>query len=277
MAEVLVTAQKINRRKKIIKYTKIISLIVFIFLTIVFIILSLIYKGGKFTITLDPNSELESSLILFENSEDKEPKRKLYADEMPFMDNISIKWLPENIDTEAEGSHNGQDYIAYTFFIENKGKATVNYWYEMVIDDVIKRVDEAIRIMIFVDGEKTVYAKINGETKEAEPDTTPFYHNTVTTDENIAVLEKRTKFTPGDVDRITVVVWLEGDDPDCVNAIIGGEIKMHMNIREEHYDPRDKDNEKEEKKEEKEKEKEEKEESEENNQEENENEENENE
>ena len=50
------------------------------------------------------------------------------------------------------------------------------------------------------------------------------------------ILEERKEFTPGDIDKFTIVVWLEGDDPDCVNAIIGGEIKMHMNIREEHLD-----------------------------------------
>ncbi len=235
--EVLVTADKINKRKKIIRMTKIISLILFIILSLVFIILSLIYKGGKFMITLDPNAELESSLVLFEDEEDKEVKRRLYADEIPFMDNISIKWLPENIDTEKDGSHNGDNYIAYTFYVEHRGKSTVNYWYEVIIDDVIKRVDDAIRIMIFLDGEPTVYAKINSETGEAEPDTTPFYSSKVAKGENIAVLEQRKNFTPGDIDKFTIVVWLEGDDPDCVNAIIGGEIKMHMNIREEHLNP----------------------------------------
>ena len=235
--DVLVTAGKINRRKKVVKRAKIISLCLLLLLTIVFVILSVIYKGGQFIITLDPNSDLETSLVIYDNLEDKEGKRKLYAEEMPFMDNISIKWLPKNIDTEAEGSHNGQNYIAYTFYIENKGKDVVNYWYEVIIDDVIKRVDEAIRIMIFVDGKPTVYGKINEITKQPEEGTTPFYQGEVSTKENVAVLEERKMFTPGDIDRITVVVWLEGDDPDCVNAILGGEIKMHMNIREEHYDP----------------------------------------
>jgi hypothetical protein len=142
--DVLVTADKINKRKKINKLAKKISLILLILLTFAFVILSLIYKGGKFVITLDPNSDLETSLALYENSEDKEAKRRLFADEMPFMDNISIKWLPENIDTEKDGSHNGENYIAYTFYLENNGKDTVNYWYEVIIDDVIKNVDEAI-------------------------------------------------------------------------------------------------------------------------------------
>ena len=41
---------------------------------------------------------------------------------------------------------------------------------------------------------------------------------------------------PGKVDKVTVVIWLEGDDPECVNAILGGEMKMHMNIIEEHVE-----------------------------------------
>ncbi len=234
--DVLVTAHKINKRKKTAKKAKIISILILFFLSVTFIILSLIYKGGKFVITLDPNSELETSLILYEEKDYKEGKRRLYAEEMPFMDNISIKWLPDDIDDEKEGSHNGENYIAYTFYLENEGKDTVNYWYEVVIDDVIKNVDEAIRIMIFRDGTPTVYAKLNGVTHKPEEDTTPFYESRITNSESIAVLEERKDFTPGDIDKFTIVVWLEGDDPDCVNAIIGGEIKMHMNIREEHKD-----------------------------------------
>ena len=250
--DVLVTADKINKRKKINKLAKKVSLILLILLTFVFVILSLIYKGGKFVITLDPNSDLETSLALYESSEDKEAKRRLFAEEMPFMDNISIKWLPENIDNEKDGSHNGDSYIAYTFYLENNGKETVNYWYEVIIDDVIKNVDEAIRIMIFRDGEPTVYAKLNSVTNKPEEDTKPFYESRVKNSESTAVLEERKNFTPGDIDKFTIVVWLEGDDPDCVNAIIGGEIKMHMNIREEHlYKEKDDDKDSDEDKEDK--------------------------
>ena len=44
----------------------------------------------------------------------------------------------------------------------------------------------------------------------------------------------RENFKPGEKDRFTIVVWLEGDDPDCIDDIIGGELKMEMNITEEH-------------------------------------------
>ena len=41
---------------------------------------------------------------------------------------------------------------------------------------------------------------------------------------------------PNDLDRFTILIWLEGDDPDCTDALIGGEIKMHMIITEEHIE-----------------------------------------
>ena len=144
------------------------------------------------------------------------------------MDNISIDWIPSNINNESDGSHNGDNYIAYTFYVANQGNESIDYWYSIIIDDVIKNVDEAVRVMIFLNDEKTVYAKKNSYTGMEEKDTKSFYAD----DE--AVLENRKGFAPGDIDKFTVVIWLEGDDPDCVDSILGGEIKMHMEIREEH-------------------------------------------
>ena len=47
------------------------------------------------------------------------------------------------------------------------------------------------------------------------------------------MLEQRIGLSPEEYDKFTIVVWLEGDDPDCVNKIIGGEIKLHMEINQE--------------------------------------------
>ena len=146
------------------------------------------------------------------------------------MDNISIDWLPQNIDNEANGSHNGENYIAYTFYIANNGEEIINYWYSVIIYDVIKNVDEAARVMVFLNGEKTVYAKKSSYTNEEEPGTKAFYSK------DTAVLEQRKFFSPGSIDKFTVVIWLEGDDPECNDNILGGEIKMHMEIRGEYID-----------------------------------------
>lgn len=225
--EVVVKAEKIYGRKKKYSKVKIMLTISLFVLTLAFIILSVIYKGGKFTITLDSRLARENQIVIYENSQIPEETIKLEAKDMEFMDNISINWIPQNIDTEQDGSHNGENYIAYTFYIKNKGTETINYWYAIKIDDVIKKVDEAARVMVFLNGEKKVYAKINSITQLPEKDTIPFFSA------SIPVLEQRKNFKPNDVDKFTIVIWLEGDDPDCIDNILGGEIKMHMEIREE--------------------------------------------
>lgn len=225
--EVVVKAEKIYGRKKKYSRVKIMLTISLFVLTLAFIILSVIYKGGKFTITLDTRLARENQIVIYENSQIPEETIKLETKDMEFMDNISINWIPQNIDTEQDGSHNGENYIAYTFYIKNKGTETINYWYAIKIDDVIKKVDEAARVMVFLNGEKKVYAKINSITQLPEKDTIPFFSA------SIPVLEQRKNFKPNDVDKFTIVIWLEGDDPDCIDNILGGEIKMHMEIREE--------------------------------------------
>mgnify|MGYP001115033260 CR=1 FL=1 len=226
--EVVVKASTIAKRKKRYQKTKLTISIVLLILIFSFIILSVIYKGGRFTITLDPRLSTDNRIVIYEDNEIKESKRKLVARDLDFMDNISYKWIPNDIDNMGDGGHNGDNYIAYTFYIENQGTEVVHYWYQITIDDVIRNVDEAVRIMIIHNGERKIYAKVNSSTGKAEEDSVLFYDN------KIPVLEEREKFAPGDVDKFTIVVWLEGDDPDCVNALIGGEIKMHMDITEEH-------------------------------------------
>ena len=162
-------------------------------------------------------------------------KRKLEATPIKFMDNISESWISKTVDTEADGSHNGPNYIAYSFYVENQGTEVLNYWYEIVIDNMIKNVDDAVRIKIYRNGTPTVYAKRNPLDNQPEEGTTPFKDD-VESKERVIILEQVKDFKPGDLDRYTVVVWLEGDDPDCVDAIIGGELKMHMKFTEEHIE-----------------------------------------
>lgn len=229
--EVIVTADTIKKRKKAFLKTKVvIGLLILVFL-LIFTILGIVFNVNKFTITLDNKLQDEKGIILYSNPNEKAHQRKLFASALNDMDNISYDWIPKDVHTSSNGgSHNGDNYIAYTFYIENDGEVSVNYWYSIIIDDVIKRVDEAVRVIVFLNDEETVYAKINNETGEAEKNTEPFYKD------DVVVLKSRNDFKVGDVDKFTIVIYLEGDDPDCLNDIIGGEIKMHMEIREEHLD-----------------------------------------
>ena len=232
--EVIVTADKVKKWKITSRIVKISLLALLLLLILLYIILEIIYHEGRFTVTLDSNKTLESGLAIFDSLNNSQGKRRLYATPIKFMDNISYKWLPANIDTEADGSHNGENYIAYTFYIENQGNEVLHYWYEVIVDDVIKNVDEAIRIRIYRNGEDVTYAKKSSLGGGPEPNTVPF--KDLKDAEGTIILEEVQDFQPMSMDRFTIVVWLEGDDPDCTDPLIGGELKMHMVITENHVE-----------------------------------------
>lgn len=231
-SEVIIKADKIKKRKRNAKIVRKALFVLLIFLILLYVVLDIIYTQGKFTITLDSNETLESGLVIYDSLNNSHGKRKLEATPLVFMDNISYRWIPANVNTEADGSHNGQNYIAYSFYVENQGNEILNYHYEMYLDDVIKNVDEAIRIRIYHNDEETTYAKVNPMNKQPEVNTTPFKE--IKDADDIIISEKVGNFKPGDLDRMTILIWLEGDDPDCTDALLGGELKMHMVITEEH-------------------------------------------
>jgi hypothetical protein len=37
-------------------------------------------------------------------------------------------------------------------------------------------------------------------------------------------------FLVGNVDKYTIVIYMEGEDPECVDAIVGGSVEFSMNI-----------------------------------------------
>ena len=216
-----------RKRTRRIAFRVLLGLIV-IFMINVYIILSIFYRGENFTVTLDSEYGRDSGLVIYEDRNQKYTRTFLRSKDIDFFTDISVNWLPENIDNEGDGSHNGRNYIAYTFYAENMGQDTINYWTTIKIDDIVKNVDEAIRVMVFKNGNKVIYAKNNRETGLPEPDTVPFKN------EDTVMLELSENFKVGDIDKWTVVVWVEGDDPECKDDLIGGEIKMHMTLTEEH-------------------------------------------
>ena len=222
-------AKKERKKRTRRKVLKLLLGVTVLFLVNVYIILAIYYKGENFTVTLDGEFGREASLIIYENKGRSEDWRTfLESDDIEFFTDISGDWIPADIDNEGDGSHNGRNYIAYTFYAENRGQDTINYWTAIEIDDVIKNVDEAIRVMVFKNGNKVIYAKNNRNTLQPEPNTVPFH------DKDTVMLEVTENFKVGDIDKYTVVIWVEGDDPECKNDLIGGEIKMHMTLTEEH-------------------------------------------
>lgn len=168
---------------------------------------------------------VQQGLTLSETPEYNISQSVLNADIVYNMTNISGEDIPPTVD-QINGAHNGDNYIAYTFYLINNGDDTISYQGEMAIENVTKEVDEAIRVAIYKNGEKTVYGKTksNGGGKEGDCDST-FLSST------LVMRTEGEKFKPKAKDKYTVVIWLEGNDPDCTDKIIGGTIKFGMNFK----------------------------------------------
>lgn len=220
-----VNTERIKREKKIKKIVKLTLLIILLLLVLLYFVFGIIYNSGNFSITLDKNLYFERGLIIYDDPDYKVYRSELRAMPPQTFAEISYKWLPDDL-YNYEGEHNGRNYLAYSFYIENIGEDTVDYWSETVIDDVIKNVDEAIRVRIYKDDKFTTYAKVSN-TGAPEKETTPFKSDTVVASEHVE------NFKPGDKTKYTVVLWSEGSDPECTDNIVGGEIQLHMEFNSE--------------------------------------------
>ena len=128
-------------------------------------------KSG-FTVAISDDKEDKAAISLSESADFSNPTVRLDAGGLKNVTNISELDIPESFDVEG-GSHNGANYIAYTFYLKNSGSAASDIRAELDINKVIKDVDDVIRVRLYRNGNYTTYAKraANGE---PEYNTTPF-------------------------------------------------------------------------------------------------------
>ena len=72
---VKLNSEKIKLREQKIKHIKLGVLIIILFLTILYFLLSIAYEGGNFTVSLDENFAKKSGIVMYESKENKEDKR----------------------------------------------------------------------------------------------------------------------------------------------------------------------------------------------------------
>lgn len=222
---VKVTAEKVYRRKLFTRIVKMALLVLLLFFSILYLILYVVNSNGYFTIKLDKNLKSERHILLSSDSEFSAETVEIKVKGLEYMDNITEGWIPFDSLISNEGDNSEDNYIAYTFFVKNDGKDNVSYKTKIVIESVIKNVDEAVRVALYTNGEKKIYAK-KAKNGKAEPNTISFFSN------HLIMQQDRDNIKPGEIDRYTVIVWLEGKDPECIDDIIGGEMKMSMIITE---------------------------------------------
>ena len=217
---------------------------------------------GHFTINL--TDEMFGEGFELSNTADfAAPSARLYGSPVEDAPCISIADLPEGLDA-IDGPHNGRNYFAHTFYIAKRGPTTVDYRFTLSINSESLDASCATWVMLFEDGVPTVYAEVNKQTGEAEclpardndqygyvtipymdaglPDdqyeliretaVRPYYRLIPRSFSDAEVVAERTMrdVEENEVHKYTVVIWLEGDDPDCTNDLIGAHIGMEMNF-----------------------------------------------
>lgn len=173
---------------------------------------------GNFTINLNRLELFRRGVAIADNGDFNNATARLAADAVDNGTNIAADDLPDNLD-DIDGSHNGKNYVAYTFYIRNAGKTDLGYSAKLKVVSASKGVEKAARVRVYRNGEPTTYAAAAAD-GNPEPNTEPFASKDVVTTISHA------NFRVGDVDKYTVVIWLDGDDPECVDKIIGGAVEF---------------------------------------------------
>lgn len=216
---------------------------------------------GHFTVSLSDGLFREgfslSDTVGFEN-----PTTQLFATPAEGVPCISINQLPTDLD-EIDGLHNAQ-YFAYTYYIRNEGESTVGYTWSLDINSKTQNLSDCVWALVFEDGVPRFYAKASNITggEEALPPlsdnsrgylTLPLRELAPSSDQfrlvkSVGSAEywrvvpdrflsdkritegRQEQVAPQDTHKYTVVLWLEGDDPEATDDAIGGHLGVEMNF-----------------------------------------------
>ena len=185
-------------------------------------------KMGNFTINLDRLELFRKGIAIADEGYFEKPTARLTANTVTDATNISIDDIPEDVD-QIDGGHNGDNYMAYTYYVRNAGKEDVYYEASITLDSCAKGAEEAVRVAVWRNGERTVYAWPSA-------DGTPEDGCENFVDEKTVCRFREEDFLVGNVDKYTIVIWMEGDDPECVDRIVGGSVEFSMHISADNDD-----------------------------------------
>lgn len=217
------TAKEARTYRHRMKLMSALLIMLIILTSLIFVVSALYSQSGSFTVSINKVDMTKYGLSLSESREMTHLTSQLNAKISENITNIAGEIIPDNID-EIDGVHNGVNYIAYTFYLQNRGEVGVPCEYAVNMSNITNGLDEAIRMRLYVNGEPTTYAKTKRDGTGPEPGTKEFYSSTVMAKGRIELL------APGEVAKFTVVLWIEGHDPDCLDQLVGGQLKAEMSI-----------------------------------------------
>lgn len=223
------SSKKLNKREALIRILTIILIILLLFLFGLFACTTYI-SNGNFTVTTNADA-FNAGIAISETADFSSPARILEGSEFENMREGTYPLLPDDIN-DYDGSHNfltedGMYYFTYSFYVKNTGTEKAGYTAKLNVDSVTQGADEAVRVMVTHNDESTVFAKPSlGSTSVLEA----YADKNFVSNRQVASFSNE-NFEAGSVDRFTVAIWFEGDDPECVDDILEGEIKFSMDLK----------------------------------------------
>ena len=190
-------------------------------------------NAGNFVISVDEAARIRGILISEEPTFEQQLSR-LMTNPVEEARDMTYSWLKiEEVEaTNGNYTDPDHDYLAYTFYVQNSGNETVDITYYIRITEVHRRLDHAVRILVIEDGVQTMYQMPDRTDEFGNP---PYYPDIMP--ESVPFLTQQmvmrrtfTNFKPGQIKKFSVIMWLEGYDPDTTDEIIGGRIRLTMNF-----------------------------------------------
>ena len=192
---------------------------------------------GTFVIEMEDVPEKRGIQIAESNHNETVWTTRLNAFPVDFEDEKNLKmedatysYLRIEDATNTDGSFFDPraDYMAYTFYLKNSGNEMVDLVYSINILDVLKEMDEYIRVLIIVDDlegnvTQNLYMKPDDEVKYYPPEyPVPkyFISDELVANETIQMLQV------GQVRKISLFMWIEGYDTNPSSE--RGSIKLDM-------------------------------------------------
>ena len=157
-------------------------------------------KMGNFTINLNRLELYRRGISISETGEFNDATARLTASSVKDATNISIDDIPDNLDGES-GSHNGKNYMAYTYYVRNAGKEDLGYIAKITLDSCAKGAEEAVRVAVWRNGKRVVYAE-PAKDGSAEKGCVNFKSK------DVVCSYHEENFLVGNVDRYTIVIWM---------------------------------------------------------------------
>ena len=229
---ILRSAGEVKRFRILMRVIPIVIAVLVALTSVVYVSSVMYNRYGSYTVTVNKFDNLNYSIALTERLiEDPEtgkliPEKsvaRLNSKASEQIRDMDGEMLPADIDN-IPGEHNGENHIAYTYYLVNNGERTLTYEYNLYIVNTTNNVDRGVRVRLYTDGEYVTYARTKTDGTGPEEGTVEFMGETT------IVRKQVSNFRPGSYTKFTIVIWIEGNDFDTTDDIIGGQFKVDMKI-----------------------------------------------